>query len=117
VNDATIPVEKDKISEEQPTRRVWFGRTNDNSDLFLNASAGLTETVFDVEVATLEDDSETQTLANTLKAGLNGFQGTVGSTSFLGVFVQDHSDDYEARLLDDDQGYYVATFQARAIHL
>lgn len=45
--------------------------------------------------------------------GLNGYQGTVGGTIFLGVFTQDQSDQYEPKLLDEDEGYFVGSFQAQ----
>ena len=48
--------------------------------------------------------------------GLDGFRGVFGGTTALGIFVADHVDDYQPAMLDADEGYDLATFQATVIH-
>lgn len=109
--------EKGFISAGQPTTRVYFQRANENQEVFQSGAAQNKETIFDVEVAVLNDDAAVQSLADTLKSALNGFQGAFGNgnTWALGMFVSDHSDDYQPRLLDADEGYEIATFQVMVI--
>ncbi len=107
-------VEKSKVSEEQPPARVEYERAEQNTDTFLNGAAGLTETLYDVEVGG-PDDNAVQIQAAAIKAGLNGFSGAMGSTVALGCWVSDHSDDYEPHLLDADEGTYLATFRVQVI--
>jgi hypothetical protein len=111
-------IEKGVVSSGQPPTRVYFQRQTENQDLFQNGSACNKTTVFDVEVAALNDDATTQSMADTLKNALNGFQGAFGSANnswALGMFVSDHTDEYEPRLLDADEGYTIATFQVEVI--
>lgn len=104
-------IEKGTISEEQIPTRVYYQRSAATTDLFLDKSVGITESVFDVEVATLNDDATTQSIAAQIKTALNGYQGTTGSTGVLATFVADHADDYQPRGVDADDGYTVAAFQ------
>jgi hypothetical protein len=184
-------IEKGMISEERPSTRVFFQRSAADQELDLDGAAGLNETLFDVEVGALTDNT-TQTMtwqlktpsvvlttlngaidnddvslvvtsagnmpanglpfiitidsekllvtaiagttltvtrgyksttpashssgANVTVAGLNGYRGTVGNTAMLGIFVADHADDYVPQLLDADEGFEVASFQAKVIH-
>ena len=115
---AGTTIEKGTISDERPTTRVYYQRSQANQDTHLNGDQGLTTTVFDVEVAALADDATAQSLAGTIKAALNGSRGVMGaSSSALGVFVADHADDYQPRGVDADDGYCVAAFQVSVIHL
>ncbi len=104
-------IEKGTISAEQIPTRVYYQRSAATTDLFLNKSLGITETVFDVEIAARDDDATVQTLADAVKTALNGYQGTTGSTGVLATFVADHADDYQPRGVDADDGYDVAAFQ------
>lgn len=111
-----VPVEKDKVSEEQPRFRVEFERAESNPETFTNGAALAGESIFDVEVAgQAPDKAMVQNLADAIKAGLNGFSGTVGGTVFLGAWVSDHSDDYEPHLLDYDDGTFTASFRVQVI--
>ncbi len=49
--------------------------------------------------------------------GLHGYRGTVGGTGFLGIFVSDHDDEYQPNLTDDDEGFFISTFQAQCTSL
>ena len=117
-------VEKGVVSEEMPSTRIYFQRSDSEQDLMLNGNQALTTTVFDVEVAAL-DDNAVQPLAKSLKDVLNGYMGAFGSnyadtanhSVALGMFVSDHSDDYQPRVVDADDGYHVAAFQTKIIHL
>ncbi len=69
---ATLPtgvvIEKGKISEEQIPIRVYYQRSQENTDLDLDGTGGLATTVFDVEVAALDDDATVQAMAEQLSA-------------------------------------------------
>ncbi len=127
-----IAVEKGDISSERTPTRIFFNRSDSEQDLMLNGDQALTTTVFNVEVASLAADSTAasgddvvQPLTKTLKDALNGFRGAFGSnfadndyhSVSLGMFVSDHSDDYEPRGVDADDGYCVAAFQVKIVHL
>lgn len=119
------PVEKGKASATQTPPFVQYQRADANRDVFLDGSGQLYETDFDVECYAL-DEATAQALAQAFKegpnantAGLNGFRGTWGSgpgTFIHGSFAQDHSDDYEPKLLDADEGYSVASIRVHVIH-
>lgn len=111
-------VEKSQVSMEQISTRVYFNRSASTQDLHLNANQGLTETTFDIEVAALNDDATAQNMAATIKSSLNGYRSAFGNSSVaLGIFVEDHNDDYQSLLLNCDDGYFVAAMQAKVIHL
>ncbi len=127
-----IAIEKGDVSVERTPTRIFFDRSDSEQDLMLNADQGLTTTIFNVEVASLAVDSAipsgdavVQPLTKTLKDVLNGFRGAFGSnfadTSYhsvsLGMFVSDHADDYQPRGVDADDGYFVAAFQVKIVHL
>lgn len=104
-------IEKGKISMERIPQRVYFQQSLGNSDIWLDHTTdGITETTFDVEVAALSDDSTAQSLMNTIK-NLDGYMGAFGSSASLGMFVVDHSDDYQPLLHDQDEGYFIAAAQ------
>lgn len=110
---ANTQIEKGKISMERIPQRVYFQQGSGNSDVFLNrTTAGLVETTFDVEVAALSDDSTAQSMMSTIKSSLNGYQGAFGTSNVsLGMFVMDHTDDYQPLLHDQDEGYFIASAQ------
>ena len=127
-----VAIEKGDISTERMPTRIYFDRSDSEQDLMLNGDQGLTTTVFNVEVASLTIDTTTpngdaivQPLTKTLKDVLNGFRGAFGSNAAdtnyhsvsLGMFVSDHADDYQPRGVDADDGYFVAAFQVKIVHL
>lgn len=187
---ADTVVEKGTISDAQPTTRVYFQRATTNVELDLDGTAGIAESVFDVEVASLSDDTaqemvdqikqgnatlgvlngalnssttsvtvddasvlpssvytilvDSEQMKVTSKAGnvltvvrgwngtaaathadnavvqsrgMHGFRGTFGGSFSHGIYVQDHTDDYMPKLLDKDEGYAVASFQATVYHV
>lgn len=120
INDATIPIEEGKVSDTRARTRVWYRRANSNTDVFIGGNAGLTETRFDIEVHG-ENIATVQTLAASIKAlhsagGLNGLSGAFGSSSVLGIFVEDHSDDYEPKGgFETDTGLHVCSLDVQVI--
>lgn len=125
VNLSTTPIEKGKSSSVQTPPIIVYQRSESNRDLFLDGTGQLYETAFDVECYAL-DEPTAQVLAQAIKEGpnagihgANGFRGTWGSgpgTFIHGAFAQDHSDDYQPKLLDADEGYSVASLQVQVIH-
>jgi hypothetical protein len=127
VPDPGVVVEKGKIAATQPRRRVYMQRGSTNRDVTVAGAGLLYETYFDIEVASLEDDADAQAICQHLKEGpgpdplsplpgLNGFRGTWGGHYIHGAFVSDHEDDYQPRLLDADEGYFIAAFRLLVIH-
>ena len=125
VDLSATPIEKGKISQSQPATRIYYQRAEANRDIDLSGAGMLYETSFDVECAALNDDGTCQVLAQALKEGpraatkgLNGYRGAIGSGGNFchGAFVADHSDDYEPKLLNADEGYSVAAFRVLIIH-
>lgn len=118
----TIPVEKGKVSMTQPPLRVYFDRADANRDVDQGGQGGLYETWFDIEVAALDDEASPVTIAQGIKdgvgavLGLNGFRGTMANTFVHGAFAFDQNDDYQPRVLDADEGYYVSAFRLQVIH-
>jgi hypothetical protein len=125
---ANTVIEKGWIDQTAtPAKRIFYQRSEANHEVDLAGNGLLYETLFDVEVAALEDDATCQTLAQDLKGGpdanthgLNGYRGRMGDAN-TGTFTQyvctsDHSDSYEPRLLDADEGYSIASFQVLVIH-
>jgi hypothetical protein len=182
---AATPIEKGNISMEQLPTRVYYELSGGNREVLQGGALGMQETVFDIEVAAIDEDN-TQDLMDRIKNGvvrttldgavnssvasitlddasglptnkafvitidsedmkvtaisssvatvtrgyngttaanhannanvsihgLNGFRGEFGNTTALGVFLEDHSDNYQPRFLDEDDGYRVATVQA-----
>ncbi len=115
-----LPVEKGKVSEDQPQAlRVEFERGESNTETYTSGAGALTETLFDVEVQGTSP-APVQALVAQVKAdqvngGLNGFAGAMGASTVLGCWVMDHDDDYQPKLLDADEGFYVATFRVQVI--
>lgn len=120
INDASVPVEQGKITDTRGKPRVWLRRAGGATDIFLGGQKGLTETRFDVEVHG-DDIGAVQGLADSIRAhhgdgGLNGFAGTLGTSEVLGVFVEDHADDYEPKgFAENDAGTHVAALDVNII--
>jgi hypothetical protein len=111
-----VPVEKGKVSEDKAQPWVYYQRGGGDQDTDLDGTkSSIRETWFDIEVAGLDDDA-VQPVADALKDGLNGFRGSMGSSTVLGAFWESHSDDYAPKHLDADEGFYLATFRAQVIH-
>lgn len=119
---ANAPVEKGRVDADQvPTTRIQYQRATEDQETFLDgATPGLGDVTFDVEIQALNDD-DTQLIVAALKAiqptGLNGFRGLIGGSTIWahGIFIGDHGDEYQPRLLNADEGYSVSTFQAQVL--
>lgn len=109
-----VDTQQNSISEDKPATRVFFQRSNSNVDLFLNGSVFSVETIYTVEVASLDIDVG-GALAESIKSTLNGYRGTVGSTTFLACFVIDASDDYIQKAEGSDEGYHSFAFSVRCL--
>lgn len=110
----TLPVQQDVISANDASARVWFQRSEANTELFTDGSPGLTTTTFNAEVATLNID-QTQTEASNIRTALNGYRGWMGLDFVKAVFVLDAADDYIPRNLMADEGFHVAAFVVQII--
>jgi hypothetical protein len=109
-------VEQNKISETQPLVAVFFQRRPSNQDLFLDGSAGLYDTNFDVEIYGTDIDA-VESLADSLKTLLHGFAGHMGFTYVYSIFVSDHEEDYTSKVeLNTDAGLHVSTFALEISH-
>lgn len=109
-----FPVQQDVISEAITEDRVWFRRSEANTELFLGGQHGLTTTIFDVEVMSLDIDSA-QAEGAAIQAGLHGYLGTMGSDLVLLAECHDQEDDYLAKNMGDDTGLHIVAFAAEII--
>jgi hypothetical protein len=109
-----LPIQQGKIDETQPTARVWFQQQSSNTSVLNNGTPYLDDTIFDVEVASLDID-QAQREANTIRTALNGYRGLMIFQPVQGVFVSDAADDYIPRNLNADEGFQVCAFQVRII--
>ncbi len=114
-----VPVQQNYSSTDEAQPRVWYQRQRGNGDLFLDGKASQSETVYTVEVNGLDPDSAAAIAAKITAlasaGGLHGFRGQMTSTTVLGAFVEDASDDYQPRGLDFDDGYHVFAFDVRLL--
>lgn len=109
------PVQQNVNSQDTVQPRVWFQRRSGNTDLFVDGTPSLTNTIYDVEVIGLDID-EVSGIADTLQTALNGKHGTMEGMIVLGIFVEDSDDEYEIRSIDTDDNWNVAAFSVRIIY-
>ncbi len=112
-------IEESTISEDKAQTRVWFRRADEETELHLDGTEGLTTTEFDVEVHSTDID-EAQELAAAIKApvardGLHGFQGTMGDMEVAGVFVSNQDDSYQPKGLNADDGFFVPALKVKVM--
>jgi len=103
-------VEQNNISEDAPQPRIWFTRSGDETELDQDGTSGLVHSRFDLEVMALDIDVALD-LTAVIKTALHGYRGTFGSGFALGIFVEDHDDDYLYRGLDADEGLNVSALR------
>jgi hypothetical protein len=108
------PVQQNYASIDQVQPRVWYQRESGQTELFLDASAGMAETVYTVEVHGTDPDAA-GAIADLIQVRLHGFTGFMGTTRILGSFVEDAADEYEPRGLNVDDGYHVFAFKVRVL--
>lgn len=94
--------------------RIWFQRQSGNTELFLNGTPAIKETVYTVEVIgkTLVN---VRNVADAVTVALHGYRGAMGSGFAQGIFVQDADDDYVAQAIDADTGEHVMAFSVRIL--
>jgi len=111
-NYATIgAVEQDTYRESPPLPRIWFSRSIQNSELDLSGTAGLEQSIWDIEVQ--DDEINTaQNIAAVTKKYLHGRRGMFGTGTVLGIFISDHDDQYIPRSVSSEDGIYVAAMSA-----
>lgn len=95
--------------------RIWYRKALHVDEPQLDGSdAQHTETTFDVEILT-EDPDELDTLTDAVRTRFNGAVGTFGSRSVLGVFVDDHDEDYVPYGDGADDGTLIAALSVLVI--
>jgi hypothetical protein len=110
------PVQQNVISADQSTPRVWYQRKASNQDTFTDGSKSVTNSVFAVEVMSLDID-QAEAIAQTIKDASNGFFGHMGFTYVGGCTVEEMEQDYEPKNLGADVGFHVAAFNLHLIHM
>lgn len=94
---------------------IVFRRGGAITDPVLNTGGGLTESRLDVEcVAPTQDGAED--LSDALHTLIQAYRGTWGSSSILGVFVEDQSDDYQDIVSGMDRPLYSVASLVRIFH-
>lgn len=109
------PVEQNKIDKLKVPTRIWFGKAGGTNDTLLDGSKAITETLFDVEIQSL-DLNTVEVLAGLIAANLNGYFGELENDFVLGCFVNDQTDEYQLKGIDDDQSFNVACLQIRILN-
>ena len=108
-------VEQNTLRQEAPDPRIWFQRAGQETEHLLDTTEGLTSSTWDIEVHS-SLDAERFTIADAIKARLDGYQGTLGSTSrsaaSVVAFVEDHDDEYIPRGVASEESLYVAALRA-----
>lgn len=104
-------VEQNTVREQAPDPRIWFQREREETDWYLDADEGLTESTWNIEVHS-SIDSERFAIADAIKSVLDGQYGTFGSRTVQSCFVEDHDDDYVPRGVASEEGVYVAALLA-----
>lgn len=91
---------------------VVYFRTGTESERTLDESAGTAafRHYFDIECAS-DDIDEAADLAEAIRAYADGYDGTFGTMTAQGVFVDSHDDDYDPRLIGDDDPIHVAALR------
>lgn len=107
-------VEQGALVQNAPSPRIWYQRTGQETDLDLSGDAGLTESYWDVECYS-EDQDESLDVASQVKSKLHGMYGAFGADRVKGVFVEDHDDDYEPKGDASEEGLYVAALSVRIL--
>jgi HK97 gp10 family phage protein len=110
-------IRQDTIGEDAGPLRVWFQRSSHEEELDLDGTpGGLHETSFNLEVSGLDIDVVQQT-GDVIAHALHGYMGLMSSERVLGAIVESVSDDYIPRSADADEGYHIAAYSVRIIHL
>lgn len=95
---------------------LWVNRGTSEDEDDLAANSGSTtqfRETFDVE-AVSDDLDEAQTLAQQVKS-LHKTRGDFGSGSVQGLFVSDHTDNYQPTNISADDGRHVATAEIEVV--
>lgn len=93
--------------------RIWIGRSGGESDVLQSGSLAIETINLDLEVCSLDID-EAFALAETLKTLLRGYHGAIGDSWALGVFVDDHDDQYLPKN-DTDKGFHICSLSVSII--
>lgn len=113
--DAPHVVEQNTVVQDPPSPRIWYGRSSSEEPTDLAGEGGLVESTWDFEVHA-DDIDEAMNVADALKRRMNGYRGTFGSTSVLGIFVDDHDDEYLIKGDASETELHVAALSARIIY-
>ena len=105
-------VEQNSYPENAPDPRIYFRRARQETDRYLDGTAGVTESEWDLEVIGTGDD-EVLDLAEVMRGVLDGHRGAFGGRSVQAVFVEDQDDDYFPRGIGDEEGFTVAALRLR----
>lgn len=110
-----VATQENKTDEDHSQPNVVWIRNDAQQDVWLNGTAGLNESNYTVTVYGLDIDA-TASIADTMKASLNGFSGIMGSTQVLGCFVSQAADDYIPKELDADEGLHQFSFNIQILN-
>lgn len=94
--------------QEAATPRVYIQQSSyTDDDMLYSGADGMPNTSFDVEVID-EDITDCLSISQTIRKALKGYHGAFGSTWALGVFVEDHDDNYIPKGIDTDENFNVS---------
>lgn len=95
------------ISSARPN--IWFRVTNDNQPLTMDGAASIHQANVDIECVGLTE-SDSQAVADAIKARMHGYKGTMGQITCNGAFMDDKDDDYVPFSNQSDEGAHVVSF-------
>jgi len=107
-------VEQNTIRQQAPSPRIWYQRGSSEEPVDCAGVGGLVESTWDIECHS-DDLDQALDLADAVKRRLNGHFGSFGTGRVMGVFVEDHDDDYIPAGVGSEEGLYVAAISARII--
>lgn len=98
-----------QVPQSSAYPHIWYRITSDTEERTMDGAGGLHEAYFDIECAATTPGAA-QTLADAIKARLDGYAGTMGGASAKAVFLRDKDDDYIPFSNQSDEGVHVIAF-------
>lgn len=107
-------MEQNKVDQDTDTPFIYYSRTAESEDMDHAGNGGISDITFSVQCVD-EDIDASLSLAELVKARLDGYKGAFGTQRVLAVFVNDRNDDYYQKPDGGDIGFHVASLSVRVL--
>jgi len=97
------------VPESSAKPFVWFRVASDTEERTLDGVGGLHEALVDME-CNASTETSAQSVADALKAKLDGYKGAMGNETAQAAFLRDKDDDYVPYSNASDEGAHVVSF-------